>query len=79
MRWLVLFVVLGWCVNGVAQRNDMKRDTLSVVQILSVAEPIPGEFLQMIDEAYTQWNKHMILSMLWKNRTRSCQLVIPFT
>lgn len=54
MRWLVLFVVLGWCVNGVAQRNDMKRDTLSVVQILSVAEPIPGEFLQMIDEAYTQ-------------------------
>ena len=24
MRWLVLFVVLGWCVNGVAQRNDMK-------------------------------------------------------
>ncbi|MDE6878867.1 MAG: transglycosylase SLT domain-containing protein [Odoribacter sp.] len=59
MRWLVLFVVLGWCVNGVAQRNDMKRDTLSVVQILSVAEPIPGEFLQMIDEAYTQWHKHM--------------------
>lgn len=59
MRWLVLFVVLGWCVNGVAQRNDMKRDTLSVVQILSVAEPIPGEFLQMIDEAYMQWHKHM--------------------
>ena len=59
MRWLVLIVILGWCVNGIAQSKELKKDTLSVIPILSVADPIPGEFIQMIDEAYTQWHKQM--------------------